>query len=117
DAWRYWIRERASDEWMRAYYSESPRPWSNPRLSTAESYVIRYAHDSQFRAREYKRHLEKKRRHRQQISNTRSLTLRREREIRASATHCVYCGCMLDASNRTLDHVEALSRGGEHSEA
>lgn len=48
DAWRYWIKEKAPDGWMERYYSALGKPWLNPRLSSAQSYKLRYQIDNEF---------------------------------------------------------------------
>lgn len=51
-AWGYWLKNKASDSWMEKYYNATGRPWSNPRLSDAESYRLRYKYDSDFSIKE-----------------------------------------------------------------
>lgn len=49
-AWTEWIKVRAPDWWMARYHTA--KPWSNPRLSDAEQYRLRYANDAAFLAQE-----------------------------------------------------------------
>lgn len=47
-AWREWLDVRASHEWMAARFECMGKPWSNPRLTDAEQYRIRYERDVVF---------------------------------------------------------------------
>lgn len=84
------------------------------RPTPGETYRSRYENDPTFRSREIARSRQNKRirRELEQALGDGTVT----RQILEDATHCSYCGCDLDESNRTLDHMEPLSRGGPHSE-
>lgn len=51
-AWDYWLRKRAPDQWMSAYFEATGEPWRNPRLTDTEKYRIRYAIDPSFAIQE-----------------------------------------------------------------
>jgi len=51
-AWQYWMRVKAPDEWMIAYYKSKGTPWFNPRLSEACRYRTRYRLDTEFNLKE-----------------------------------------------------------------
>lgn len=59
-AWRYWIRTKAPDKWMRQYYDALGRPWSNSRLSSGQKYKMRYRLDAEFQLKERMRRQLKK---------------------------------------------------------
>lgn len=47
-AWKFWINEKATDDWLSDYYNALGKPWLNPRLSDAEQYRLRYRLDRKF---------------------------------------------------------------------
>jgi 5-methylcytosine-specific restriction endonuclease McrA len=114
-AWRYWIRVRAPDVWLDAYYSASHKPWLDHRLTDSQERLVRYGADPCFRDRERRRLAVKKRERRFVISSSGGLTYKQTYRLLVQAKHCRYCGVALDARNRTLDHVLALSMGGTHT--
>ncbi|TQE96511.1 MAG: HNH endonuclease [Spiribacter salinus] len=83
------------------------------RPAPGEFYRLRYQTDAAFRAREIARSRRSKRTRREleQALGDGTVT----RQLLEAATHCSYCGCDVDESNRTLDHKEPLSRGGPHT--
>lgn len=52
EAFDYWIKVKAPDEWVVAYFEAAGNPWLNPRLTEAEQYRIRYRLDEEFNIRE-----------------------------------------------------------------
>lgn len=115
-AWVWWLNYKAPRQWLEAYFSQ--RPWRMPGLTDAERYRLRYMLDAAFYAREYARLQAKKRRHRQEIASAPGgLTDSRMRRIRERSALCAYCRCRLTPTNRSVDHVVALSKGGTHDES
>lgn len=114
--WRLWIRNCASAEWLDGYYMATGKPWSDHRLSDVEGYRLRYRLDASWRDRERARLHAKKRRHRSEIAaSTVDLCPEDVRRIRDDAASCFYCGRSLNESNRTVDHMTPMSRGGLHA--
>ena len=50
DAWRYWVKVKANNEWLDSYYSH--KPWIDHRLTTAEAYTARYRNCKDFAIKE-----------------------------------------------------------------
>jgi hypothetical protein len=67
-AWREWIKRRAPDEWVAAFYESSGMPWRNPRLSEAEAWKMRYRLDQTYRCAELLRMRVKKKMRRDGVS-------------------------------------------------
>lgn len=67
-AWREWIERRAPDAWVARYYEASGKPWRNPRVSTAESWRMRYRLDETYRCAELLRMRVKKKMRRDAVS-------------------------------------------------
>lgn len=129
EAWQYFIRVRATDRWMRAYYEESGKPWRNPRLTDAERYKLRYALDEAFAQRERERTSERRFRipayaqqwakdgtrwYRAAQSDDGSITPELLKALRAE-THCAYCHRFTAKRDRHIDHVWPLAKDGAHS--
>lgn len=51
-AWEHWLKSKAPDEWVSAYWESKGEPWRNPRISEAERYRLQYNHDPSFQIRE-----------------------------------------------------------------
>ena len=113
-AWRYWLRERAPDWWVERYWAEIGEPWRNPRLSESQKWRARYDNDEPFRQYEIARSRIKKgeRRKRRRVSEDGTVEYE---SLLAERSNCPYCGTALSEANRTIDHLDPLSRGGEHS--
>lgn len=114
-AWQYWIATRAPDAWVLAYYRALGEPWRNPRLTDAERWRVRYKADAAFRTSEKLRLRERKiwRRNQTRISDDGTANAN---SVPARST-CIYCRRRLTDGNRTLDHMDPISRGGQHSAA
>ena len=82
-------------------------------MTPAEKWRWRYRHDPEFRAREKARLFiaKQKRRYQQDVMDDGTVTA----EHIDQRTHCIYCGTKLTQENRTIDHMNPLSRGGMHS--
>lgn len=52
DAWRYWIKQKAPDEWVERYFAAMGKPWLNRRLTDAERYRLKYQHCRRFALQE-----------------------------------------------------------------
>lgn len=114
-AWRYWLDVLAPDEWLRVYWANHPKPWTDRRLTKAQRYTMHYELDPEWRAKEY---------HRLQRAKAARLALVSDigrdmqvaiRRLRDTAEHCHYCGAKLTKTTRTIDHVVPLSKGGAHT--
>lgn len=117
DAWIYWLKVKAPNWWMRAYYREMGKPWANPRLSDAQQWKIRYWCDPAFRAKEIEKVQVLKERRAQRIAATCDGTLTGEVIVAlfAAAKDCHYCGHLMRSVDKSLDHKTPLSAGGAHS--
>jgi hypothetical protein len=60
-AWQYWLKEKAPDNWLDRYYPHTDKPWRDHRLSNAERYRLRYQLDLGFQIQERLRRQLKKR--------------------------------------------------------
>jgi hypothetical protein len=116
-AWTYWIRVKAPDWWVDAYYLESGKPWNNPRLSKADKFKTRYWNDESFRAREILKiqRLKKNRAMHIDARNDGTLTPESLRSLFAEAKNCPYCKAPMRSQDKSLDHIVPLTRGGWHS--
>ena len=115
-AWQWWLKH-APDKWMRAYYRSSGKPWNNPRLSNAQQWKIRYWCDAKFRSREIDKVQKIKVKRAGLIESNSDGTLTGEIIVAlyAAARICPYCHRSMPSSQKSLDHVVALTRGGAHS--
>mgnify|MGYP006434059489 CR=1 FL=1 len=52
EAFDWYIREHATDQWVECFYAVKGEPWRNPRLSEAEQYRVRYRKDEEFATKE-----------------------------------------------------------------
>ena len=50
DAWRYWVKVKASNEWLDSYYSR--KPWTDHRLTKAEAWRAKYRNCKDFAIKE-----------------------------------------------------------------
>ena len=133
-AWGWWIKVKAPNWWLDQYYAATGKPWNDPRISLAEKYTMRYQLDAEFRARQRERQRLYKFTHPEvvaaqdpEIGNRRRWN---QAAIQADGTvtkfvirrltrqrNCAYCLTELTASNRQIDHITPLSKGGIHGEA
>lgn len=51
-AWRWYLKEGATDEWVAERYRHLGKPWANPRLTPAEARRVRMREDAAFAAQE-----------------------------------------------------------------
>lgn len=51
-AFEHYLKERATDSWVGAYYEGIGEPWRNPRLTEVEQYRTRYREDREFALKE-----------------------------------------------------------------
>lgn len=84
------------------------------KLDTIE-YRVRYARDPEFRDRERKRTSGKRWGNRADGRDDGSLTAPVIRQLFAKARKCPYCWQPMHSRDKSLDHMEPLSRGGWHS--
>jgi 5-methylcytosine-specific restriction endonuclease McrA len=105
-------------QWLDEYWSAHPKPWNRPGLSPGRKWRIRYENDGAFRKVEYARLQRNKRDRRNWITSyAGSMTPVEVRRLREAATHCAQCGIEFEYFRQTtIDHVQALSRGGMHVE-
>jgi 5-methylcytosine-specific restriction endonuclease McrA len=115
-AWSWWLKT-CPDWWMRAYHRALGKPWNNPRISGAEKWRIRYWCDPAYRAKEIEKVQTLKVRRAERIASNNDGTLTGEVIVSlfATATHCIYCYKAMRSTEKSLDHVAALSKGGAHS--
>ena len=132
------IRRRISDEStpeieIAAFYAAQGKPWANPRLSCSEAARIRYKIDKEFREREkaknrtarlletkeqkyMRKHTAHRRRvNRQKEQKDNTLNAERIKDLLNSRQNCLYCGRTLEDSQKAIDHMIPLAKGGEHS--
>jgi 5-methylcytosine-specific restriction endonuclease McrA len=116
-AWSWWIKAKAPNRWLRAYYRSLGKPWLNPRLAKSTKARIRYWCDVRFRAREIERiqRLKVKRGALIAATDDRTLTVATIIRLFSQAAWCHYCGKRMRATEKSLDHCVPLSRGGRHS--
>jgi 5-methylcytosine-specific restriction endonuclease McrA len=128
------IRDESTPEIeIAAFYAAQGKPWANPRLSCAEAFRIRYKIDKEFREREKARsrtakiletkeqkymrkhiaHSRRVKRQKKQGDNT--LNAERIKDLLNSRQNCLYCGKPLEDSQKAIDHMIPLAKGGEHS--
>ena len=128
------IRDESTPEIeIAAFYAAQGKPWANPRLSCAEAFRIRYKIDKEFRERQkaknrtvrlletkeqkYMRkhtgHRRRIKRQKEQKDNT--LNAERIKDLLKSRQNCLYCGRTLQDSQKAIDHMMPLAKGGEHS--
>ncbi len=50
-AWRRWLYEMAPNEWLDGYYASHPKPWTDHRLTSSQSFMVRYRADPAFARR------------------------------------------------------------------
>jgi 5-methylcytosine-specific restriction endonuclease McrA len=114
-AWAFWIKGKAPAWWMREAYRD--KPWTNPRISKAQSWRIRYWCDPSFRAAQIEKVQRTKVKRRAQIDATDDGTLQGHVIVAlfAAAKTCAYCGRTMRSVEKSLDHVVPLHRGGAHS--
>lgn len=114
-AWIWWVKVKAPGWWVREAYRD--RPWTNPRLTKAGQWRIRYWCNPEFRAREIEKVQRLKVRRRDWIDRNNDGTLTADAIMRlfADAKMCSYCGRTMRSVEKSLDHVVPLSRGGAHS--
>lgn len=127
-AWRYWLTQRASDDWIKAYYSAAP--WKNPRLSDAEQFRLRYELDATFASAQRKRISVRRftnptyaamwsndgsrRRWWRAASSHDGTVTKPFMKALLSETHCAYCMQRIEGEPH-IDHVMPISRGGLHT--
>lgn len=76
-AWIYFMREKASDEWMARYFECAGTPWLNPRIGYAEQYKLKYKLNNEYNLYERMRtRLRKKLKHTKIAEQLRSGLLR-----------------------------------------
>lgn len=120
-SWREWIYRSAPYAWRRKYWRIrcrlEGRPWGNPTLTDAQQYRIRYWLHPLFRAREYERLQRAKEVRGALVSAGADGTLTAEVIMRlfAEAKHCCYCGQRMRSTDKSLDHMTPLKKGGKHS--
>lgn len=51
-AWRYWINVKAPSRWLDQYWESTGERWRDPRLSSTETYRVRYRTDDRFSIKE-----------------------------------------------------------------
>ena len=128
------IRDESTPEIeIAAFYAAQGKPWANPRISQAEGWRIRYNLDKHFKEREkakarinklletkekkyfrkYKVIKIRVQRQREQTDNT--LNAERIKDLLKSRQNCLYCGRTLQDSQKAIDHMMPLAKGGEHS--
>jgi len=86
EAFDYWIKVKAPDSWVAAYYKATGKPWSNPRLSESEQYRIRYRLDPEFNIKERLRNQLKKALKKQDSSAGHLLRESIKRDVKRSRT-------------------------------
>ena len=91
------------------------KPWNDPSLTKAEQWKMRYRMDPEFQAREYLKALKRKRARRKLIAES-GLPQWRVSLLRIQSHTCAYCGDhMPEVTDRVVDHVAPLSKGGAHA--
>ena len=129
-AWQYWLRHKATDQWVSEYYAAGSEPWRNPRLSNADAYRMRYQMDPAFAQKERERVSIRRfenpvyamqwckdaegRWFRAAQSSDGSVTPELLKALR-DETHCAYCHRFVERRQRVLDHVQPVALGGRHS--
>lgn len=110
-AWKHWMCERASDEWVVAYYSA--KPWRNPRLSSAQQFKLRYELDAEFNAQQRDKALRINPQRKAKIERLSDGTITPGflRSLFAAAKQCPYCGTDMGSYDKSLDHIEPLDPG------
>lgn len=95
--------------------ADRPRkPWNDSALSEAERWRLRYRMDPEFQAREYLKALKRKRARRKMIAKS-GLQQWKVSLLRIQSRCCAYCDAhMVDVTDRVIDHVVPISRGGPH---
>lgn len=131
-AWEYWLKVMASDQWHADYWGNTDKPWNNPRISVAEKFTLRYELDQKFRAKELERRRLFKWSHPEVVAMQENDAGNRRRwnqaAIKADGTItknvvkellrqklCPYCLARLTKDNLQIDHVTPLSQDGAHS--
>jgi 5-methylcytosine-specific restriction endonuclease McrA len=115
---REWLSSSAPDPCVAAWYRATDKPWNNPRITAGEKFRVRYECDHVFRAREIlKTQVRKKARARRiESQSDGTLTAQSLGALFADAKFCAYCMESFENSReKTLDHVEPLYLGGQHS--
>lgn len=115
-AWQFWLRCKAPEWWLAAYWATTGKPWNRPGLSPGKKWRTRYEFDAVFRKIEYQRLQRVKRERRNWItSSVGALNAKQVRTLREEATHCAECSVKFTAFRETtVDHIMALARGGQH---
>jgi 5-methylcytosine-specific restriction endonuclease McrA len=115
-AWAWWLKT-CPDWWLRAYHRALGKPWNNPRVAPADKWRIRYWLDPAFRAKEIEKVQTLKVRRAARIAANNDGTLTGEVIVGlfAKARDCPYCLKRMRSVEKSLDHVEPLSKGGAHS--
>ena len=116
-----------------AYYAAEGRPWANPRIPIAEAYRLRYRMDKEFQDKEKEKariakllitkeqkHMEKHKAHRRRVNRQKeqsdnTLSAVRIKNLLKSRQDCLYCGKALKDSQKAIDHMIPLAKGGDHS--
>lgn len=83
------------------------------RLATIE-YRARYANDPAFRAVQKAKTAGQKKKRGVLVSPDGSLTTEVIRRLFATTSMCPYCDRLMQSREKTLDHMEPVSRGGQH---
>ena len=125
------IRDESTPEiGIAAFYAAQGKPWANPRLSCAEAFRIRYKIDKSFRDKQkfrskIRKQLEGRgdkaktavlrRNKRQELQSDNTLTRFRLGELLKANKSCLYCGKHLKDTQKAIDHMIPLAKGGEHS--
>lgn len=94
----------------KAIARQMQRPWAG--MSDADAWRWRYNNDHAFRQKEIQRlktaKLKRKKRQGHSLSKDEALAIYAER------SSCLYCGRALGHSEKVLDHMDPLSKGGAH---
>lgn len=112
-AWKYWLRVLAPDEWVAAYWMSIGEPWRNPRLSNARRFKIRYELDAEFNSkqRDKAQRINPERKAKIDLLSDGTITPQFIRSLFAATTHCPYCTVRMASRDKSLDHIEPLDPG------